>query len=103
MIGLGFFLAVMTLNLTAQREAEARIAGRPYETSWVYELLTPGAMARSVQVIAHDPRLRSLEKAEVLYLGSNQGADVLYDRTAKRTMIVPAGNVTLIIPSQGDN
>jgi hypothetical protein len=97
-LGLAFFLAVMALVLTAQRDAEARIAGRAYETNWLYELLTPGAMARSVQVIAHDPRLRSLEKARVLYLGTHDGTDVLYDRTAKHTVLVPAGSLTLVLP-----
>jgi hypothetical protein len=98
MLGLAFFLAVMALVLTAQRDAEARIAGRAYETNWVYELLTPGAMARSVQVIAHDRRLRSLEKARVLYLGTHDGTDVLYDRTGKHTVLVPAGRLTLVLP-----
>jgi hypothetical protein len=97
-LGLGFFLAVIALILTAQRDAEARIAGRVYETNWVYKLLTPGARARSVQVIAHDPRLRSLEKARVLYLGTHDGTDVLYDSTAKHTLLVPAGSVTLVLP-----
>jgi hypothetical protein len=84
--------------LTAQRDAEARIAGRAYEPIWVYKLLTPGARARPVQVIAHDPRLRSLEKAQVLYLGAHEGTDVLYDRSAKHTVLVPAGSVTLLLP-----
>jgi hypothetical protein len=41
-----------------------------------------------------------LEKAEVLYLGTHGGTDLLYDRTAKRTVMVPAGSVTLVLPLQ---
>ena len=92
----------MVLGLTAQRDAEARIAGQQYETTLMYRLLTPGAMARSVRVIAHDPKLQSLEKAEVLYLGTHDGADLLYDRTAKRTVMIPAGSVTLVLPLPDD-
>ena len=66
--------------------------------NWIYDLLTPATAARNVQVVAHDPKLLSLEKAKVLYLGAHGGTDVLYDRTAKHTVLVPAGNVTLILP-----
>jgi len=100
MLGLGLFCAIMALALTAEREAQALIAGREYETNLLYDVLTPGARARSVQVLAHDPKLRSLEKADVLYLGAHNGVDVLYDRTAKHTVIVPAGAVSMILQPQ---
>jgi hypothetical protein len=99
-LGLGFFLAVALLADVAERDAQARIAERKYETNWVYHLLTPGEVARPVELIAHQPRLRSLEKAKLLYLGSHDGTEVLYDRTAKHAILVPAGSVTLMLRPQ---
>jgi hypothetical protein len=99
-LGAGLFYAVVALTLTAQQDAQAQIAGRKHETIWLYDLLTPGAVARPVEVIAQDPRLRSLEKAQVLYLGTHDGMQVLYDRTKKHAVLVPGGSVTLILPSR---
>jgi hypothetical protein len=98
MLSLGFFLGFGTLVLAAERDAQARIAGQTYKTNFIYEILTPGAVTRPVEVIAQDPRLRSLETTQVLYLGSHDGMQVLYDRTKKRALLVPAGSVTLILP-----
>jgi hypothetical protein len=50
-------------------------------------------------VIAQDPRLRSLEKAQLLYLGTHDGMQVLYDRTNKHVVLVPTGSVTLVLSS----
>jgi len=99
MLGMGFFLAVFALAFTAQRAAQAQIAGRSYKTNMIYNILTPAAVARPVKVTAQDPRLRSLEKAQLLYLGTHDGMQVLYDRTKKHAVLVPTGSVTLILPS----
>lgn len=99
-LGLGFFLAVALLADMAERDAQARIADRKYETNWVYHIFTPGEVARPVELIAHQQRLRPLEKAKMLYLGTHDGTEVLYDRSAKRAVLVPAGSVTLILRPQ---
>jgi hypothetical protein len=57
MLGLGCFLAVFALAFAANDAARAQIAGRRYETNLLYDVLTPGAVARPVEVIAQDPRL----------------------------------------------
>jgi hypothetical protein len=97
-LALAFFVGVFALSLAADHDARARIAGRSYKTNMIYNILTPAAVARPVKVTAQDPRLRSLEKAQLLYLGTHDGMQVLYDRTKKHAVLVPTGSVTLILP-----
>jgi len=97
MLGLGLVMAVFALAFAADDAARAQIAGRRYQTNLLYDVLTPGAVARPVRVIVQDPRLRWLEKAQLLYLGAHDGMQVLYDRTKKRAVLVPTGSVTLML------
>jgi hypothetical protein len=50
---------------------------------------------RPVRIDAIAPQFRPLQKAEVLYLGTNAGAYVFYDRTARQAVLVPSGSVAL--------
>jgi hypothetical protein len=50
---------------------------------------------RAVEVEAIEPQFRPLQTAELLYLGTNSGTHVLYNRTARQAMLIPSGSVAL--------
>lgn len=50
---------------------------------------------RTVRVEAIAPQFRLLQDAQLLYLGTNAGADVLYNRTAQQALLIPSGAVAL--------
>jgi hypothetical protein len=50
---------------------------------------------RAVQVEAIEPQFHPLQRAELLYLGTNSGSHVLYNRTARQAVIIPSGSVAL--------
>jgi hypothetical protein len=50
---------------------------------------------RTVQVEAIEPHFHSLQRAQLLYLGTNSGGHVLYDRTARQAVVIPSGSVAL--------
>jgi hypothetical protein len=50
---------------------------------------------RRVKVEAIAPQFRPLQGAQLLYLGTNAGAYVLYNRTAREALIIPSGAVAL--------
>jgi len=50
---------------------------------------------RTVKVEAIAPQFRPLQDAQLLYLGTNAGAHVLYNRTARQTLLAPSGAVAL--------
>jgi hypothetical protein len=55
---------------------------------------------RTVTVEAIAPKFRPLQNAQLLYLGTNAGAHVLYNRTAQQAMLIPSGAVALRFDSQ---
>jgi hypothetical protein len=50
---------------------------------------------RAVQIDAIEPRFRQLQQAQLIYLGTNGGAYVLYNRTAHHAVLIPSGSVAL--------
>jgi hypothetical protein len=50
---------------------------------------------RAVEVEAIEPQFRPLQTAELLYLGTNSGTHVLYNRTARQAVLIPSGSVAL--------
>jgi hypothetical protein len=54
-----------------------------------------GVHVRAVQVDAIEPQFRPLQRAELLYLGTNSGSHVLYNRTARQAVIIPSGSIAL--------
>jgi hypothetical protein len=54
-----------------------------------------GVHVRAVQVDAIEPQFHPLQRAELLYLGTNSGSHVLYNRTARQAVIIPSGSVAL--------
>jgi hypothetical protein len=55
---------------------------------------------RTVRVEAIAPQFRPLQDAQLLYLGTNAGAHVLYNRTARQALLIPSGAVALRFQSQ---
>ena len=52
-------------------------------------------LTRSGAVDAIEPQFRPLQQAELIYLGTNAGAYVLYDGTARQAVLIPSGSVAL--------
>lgn len=46
---------------------------------------------RPVRVDAIEPQFRRLQRAQLIYLGTNAGAYVLYNRTARHAVLIPSG------------
>ncbi len=55
---------------------------------------------RTVKVEAIAPQFRPLQDAQLLYLGTNAGAHILYNRTARQALLIPSGAVALRFESK---
>jgi hypothetical protein len=51
--------------------------------------------ARKVEVLAVESRFRSLEREKLLYLGTKDGAYVVYDIAQKKALLIPSGAIAL--------
>jgi hypothetical protein len=85
------------LSDAAQRAAHNAIDGR--DKLFVGTDLPANVLlnvhVRGVRVEAIEPQFRPLQKAQLIYLGTNAGAYVLYNRTVRQAVLIPSGSVAL--------
>jgi hypothetical protein len=51
--------------------------------------------ARPVEALAIESRFRALERQKLLYLGTKDGAYVVYDIAEKKALLIPSGAIAL--------
>ena len=83
------FIGHFALGFAAHAVAEAQIAGRRYETNLIYYILTPGAEARPVELIARWDGLRSF--GNVLATSPLRSKSEVLRYTAALAYHLPAG------------
>ena len=105
-----WFAAVLVLALgsylydAAHRAAQNAIDGR--DQIFVGADLPANVLlnvhVQPVQVDAIEPQFRPLRNAQMIYLGTNAGAYVLYNCTARQALLIPSGSVALRFDSPPD-
>jgi hypothetical protein len=98
-----YILLVAYLGIAASTAARNAIEGRGdlYPGANLPAAVLLNVHVRPVRVDAIAPQFRPLQKAQVLYLGTNGAVYVLYNRTAREAVLVPTGSVALRFDAPG--
>lgn len=88
---------VVYLSNSAEHAARDVVAGKRMFTSggdFPAGILL-NVRARAVEVLAVESRFRPLERQKLLYLGTKDGAYVLYDISKRKALVIPSGAIAL--------